>query len=184
MVVLRRFLLCTKWIDCNSSLSSGMDALQNQIPMPSDPEAQRNPSPFWATERSTNAVQTKPLWAGKIKMSSNRRTVVGDLFNRVDTCGIRPPSSFLFFFSTSTGTWQDGRLHLSRDPIRVILLCCECKTIHNIITVRIDACNGRMNSSCDVWHCTWIGCYLQNSCSLDSRKWVLFSLQFTCKLSL
>lgn len=98
MVVLRRFLLCTKWIDCNSSLSSGMDALQNQIPMPSDPEAQRNPSPFWATESSTNAVQTKPLWAGKIKMSSNRRTVVGDLFNRVDTCGIRPPSSFLFFF--------------------------------------------------------------------------------------
>lgn len=184
MVVLRRFLLCTKWIDCNSSLSSGMDALQNQIPMPSLPWGPAQPVPFLSDWAFDQCCSDKAAVGGE-----NKNVIQSPNSGRwlIQSCGyLRDTTAQFFpvFFSASTGTWQDGRLHLSRDPIRVILLCCECKTIHNIITVRIDACNGRMNSSCDVWHCTWIGCYLQNSCSLDSRKLVLFSLQFTCKLSL
>lgn len=31
------------------------------------------------------------MWAGKLKMSSNRRADASDLFNRVDTCEAVPP---------------------------------------------------------------------------------------------
>lgn len=65
----------------------------------------------WMTGRLTNDEQEKQQWAERAKISSNQPRGAAAF---IQSCGW--PRGGPAYFSTVTGTWQDGRSQVSREP--------------------------------------------------------------------